>query len=104
MGRTTFIWTTKPRFLEITNPFAATGEFDFQTQICVFVIAEESTLYTLYIYINYEPLIYIRIYKYGVHRGKVLNLANAPGRKIILNIQAQEDINTEDITCLSTLL
>ena len=84
MGRTTFIWTTKPRFLEITNPFAATGEFDFQTQICVFVIAEESTLY---------------IYKYGVHRGKVLNLANAPGRKIILNIQAQEDI-----TCLSTLL
>ena len=52
---------------------------------------------------TFEPLLYIRIYIYGVHCGKVLILENVPGRKIILNIQPQEEINTqyiEDITCL----
>ena len=56
---------------------------------------------------NFEPLIYIRIYIYGVHCGKVSILENVPGRKIIINIQPQEDNNTqyiEDITCLSILL
>ena len=44
---------------------------------------------------TFEPLIYISIYIYGVHCGKVLILENVPGRKKILNIQPQEGNNTQ---------
>ena len=79
----TFYWQTMPQRRMKKNSKGCDGKLWKRT-------VHVSRRNVIYIYTavckNFEPLIYISIYIYGVHCGKVLVLENIPGHKKIINM------------------